>query len=128
MRNDFILYIVNIIERCIRCIHEIYKNNPKHLKNIVKRDKIILNLQQACEGCITLAIHIVAEKKLGMPHNNMEAFNLLETEGVIPTSLSKKMKDLLFRDYQYINLKSLQDVLENHLVDFFHYTKTIQSY
>ncbi|TCN19728.1 type VII toxin-antitoxin system HepT family RNase toxin [Mesobacillus foraminis] len=128
MRNELILYIVNIVERCIRCIHEIYDNNPKHLENRVKRDTIILNLQRACEGCITLAMHIVAEKKIGLPHNNMEAFNLLETGGVIPSSLSKKMKDLLLKDYQDINLDSLKKILDHRLVDFFHYTKTILSY
>ncbi|MDV2887450.1 hypothetical protein RYX45_19920, partial [Alkalihalophilus pseudofirmus] len=46
---------INIIERCIRRIHEEYENNPEHLKNFTKQDSIVLNLQRACEASIDLA-------------------------------------------------------------------------
>ncbi|MBT2756853.1 DUF86 domain-containing protein [Mesobacillus foraminis] len=134
MENELILKRVSIIEHCIRRIHEEYNNNPHNLENIAKRDSIILNLQRACEACIALAMHIVAEKKLGQPRNSLEAFNLLEFEGVIPSSLSGKLKVLLcfqkvaVKDDKNINLESLLNVLDNHLVDFFHYTKTILNY
>lgn len=134
MKNDLLLDKVNVIERCIRRIYEEYDNNPKHLDNMVKQDTIILNLQRACEASIALAIHVVAKKKLGLPQNNVEAITLLETEGVIPSSLSEKMKDLLCfqrvaeKDDQNINLETVKDILDNHLIDFFHLTKSIISY
>lgn len=134
MKNDVILNKINIIERCIRRIHEEYGNNPEHLKNFTKQDSIILNLQRACEASIDLAMHIVAEKKLGLPQNSRDAFTLLELENIIPSSLSNKMKAMVgFRniavhDYQEINLEILQKILENHLVDFLQFTKTILIY
>ncbi len=79
-------------------------------------------------------MHIVAEKKLGLPQNSRDAFSLLEDDGIIPPSLSEKMKSMVgFRniavhDYQEINLIILQKILENHLVDFMQYTKTILLY
>lgn len=134
MKNDVILNKINIIERCIRRIHEEYGNNPAHLKNFTKQDSVVLNLQRACEASIDLAMHIVAEKKLGLPQNSRDAFTLLEQENILPTSLSNKMKAMVgFRniavhDYQEINLEILQKILENHLVDFLHFTKTILLY
>jgi uncharacterized protein YutE (UPF0331/DUF86 family) len=134
MKNDIILNKVNIIERCIKRIHEEYENNPSNLQNYTKQDSIILNLQRACEASIDLAMHIVAEKKLGLPQNSRDAFSLIEENGIIPSSLSQKMKSMIgFRniavhDYQEINLTILQKILENHLVDFIHFTKTIILY
>jgi uncharacterized protein YutE (UPF0331/DUF86 family) len=130
MKNDIILNKVSIIERCIKRIHEEYENNPSNLQNYTKQDSIILNLQRACEASIDLAMHIVAEKKLGLPQNSRDAFSLIEENGIIPSSLSKKMKAMIgFRniavhDYQEINLTILQKILEDHLVDFMQFTKT----
>jgi uncharacterized protein YutE (UPF0331/DUF86 family) len=69
-----ILNKVSIIERCIQRIHEEYEDNPSNLQNDTKQDSIILNLQKACEASIDLAMHIVAEKKLGLPQNSRDAF------------------------------------------------------
>lgn len=134
MRNDVILNKITIIERCIRRIHEEYEQNPKNLENYTKQDSIILNLQRACEASIDLAMHIVAEKKLGLPQNSRDAFSLLETAAILSPQLSGKMKAMVgFRniavhDYQEINLAILQKILDNHLVDFFEYTKKIIAY
>ncbi|GKU84038.1 DUF86 domain-containing protein [Niallia sp. NCCP-28] len=134
MKSDVILNKVSIIERCIKRIHEEYDKNPKNLENYTKQDSIVLNLQRACEATIDLAMHIVAEKKLGLPQNSRDAFSLLESEGILSPSLSGKMKAMVgFRniavhDYQEINLAILQKILDDHLVDFFEYTKTIILY
>lgn len=131
MKNDVILNKVSIIERCIIRVRDEYENNPENLKNYTKQDSIILNLQRACEASIDLAMHIVAEKKLGLPQSSREAFTLLESAGFIPSSLSQKMKAMVgFRniavhDYQEINLVILQKIVENHLLDFTDYTKSI---
>ncbi|WP_027410017.1 type VII toxin-antitoxin system HepT family RNase toxin [Anoxybacteroides tepidamans] len=131
MKNDVILNKVSIIERCIKRIHEEYENNPKHLENYTKQDSIVLNLQRACEASIDLAMHIVAQKKLGLPQTSRDAFSLLEQHGIIPPSLSQKMKAMVgFRniavhDYQELNLMILQKILDHHLTDFTEFTKTI---
>lgn len=134
MKSDVILNKVSIIERCIKRIHEEYDQNPKNLENYTKQDSIVLNLQRACEASIDLAMHIVADKKLGLPQNSRDAFSLLEAEEILSPILSNKMKSMVgFRniavhDYQEINLVILQKILDNHLVDFFEYTKTIILY
>jgi len=134
MKNDVVLNKVAIIERCIKRITEEYEQNPDHLRNYTKQDSIVLNLQRACEASIDLAMHIVAEKKLGIPQTSRDAFSLIEEEGILPASLSHKMKAMVgFRniavhDYQELNLSILQQILDNHLQDFTDYTKAILSY
>lgn len=134
MKNDVILNKISIIERCMKRVHEEYDNNPKYLKNYTKQDSIILNLQRACEASIDLAMHIIAEKKLGLPQNSRDAFSFLEKKGIISASLSHKMKAMVgFRniavhDYQEINLVILQKILDEHLVDFSQFTKALLRY
>jgi len=131
MKSDVILNKVAIIERCIRRINEEYQQNPQNLENNTKQDSIILNLQRACEASIYLAMHIVADKRLGLPQDSRDAFSLLEAENIIPAFLSNRMKAMVgFRniavhDYQELNLVILQKILDHHLVDFSEYTQTI---
>lgn len=131
MKSDVILNKVAIIERCIRCINEEYQQNPQNLENNTKQDCIILNLQRACEASIYLAMHIVADKRLGLPQDSRDAFSLLEAENIIPAFLSNRMKamvgfrNIAFHDYQELNLVILQKILDHHLVDFSEYTQTI---
>jgi uncharacterized protein YutE (UPF0331/DUF86 family) len=134
MKNDVILNKISVIERCIKRIHEEYENKPKNLENYTKQDSIILNLQRACEASIDLAMHIVAQKKLGLPQNSRDALSLLEQHGIITSFLSQKMKAMVgFRniavyDYQDINLTILQKILDHHLIDFTEFTKAILFY
>ncbi|MGP3561956.1 MULTISPECIES: type VII toxin-antitoxin system HepT family RNase toxin [Geobacillus] len=131
MMNDVIFNKVSVIERCMKRIHEEYENNPKHLENYTKQDSIVLNLQRACEASIDLAMHVVAQKKLGLPQTSRDAFSLLEQHGIISPSLSKKMKAMVgFRniavhDDQELNLTILQKILDDHLTDFTEFTKAI---
>lgn len=133
MRNDLILKKISIIERCIKRIHEEYESNPKNLENYTKQDSVIFNLQRACEASIDLAMHIIALKKFELPNKSLDAFTILEKEGILTTSLSQKMQTIVdFQkisiDYQKINLEMLKKILDEHLIDFFEYTKTILMY
>ena len=69
------------------CIHDVYDNDPSNLQDFTKQDSIILNIQRACEACIDLAMHIVAEKCLGLPQTSREAFDLLQVESFIDDSI-----------------------------------------
>jgi uncharacterized protein YutE (UPF0331/DUF86 family) len=131
MSNDVILNKISVIERCIKRINEEYDNNPKNLQNYTKQDSIILNIQRACEASIDIAMHIVAEKKLGIPQTSRDAFELLYQNHVITESVMRKMKAMVgFRniavhDYQTLNLQIVQMIVEKHLDDFREYVKQV---
>lgn len=121
--NDVILNKISVIERCINRINEEYKNNPENLKNYTKQDSIILNIQRACEASIDLAMHVVSEKKLGIPQNSRDAFEVLFENKIIDEKLMNNLKPMVgFRniavhDYQTVNLDIVKEIIEKHIYD-----------
>ncbi len=131
MKNDVILNKISVIERCIDRIQEVYENNPDNLKDYTKQDSIILNIQRACEASIDLAMHIVSEKRLGLPQSSRDAFVMLQTHSIIDEDTAKRLKamvgfrNIALHDYQTLNLDILKQIIEKHLADFINYTKLI---
>ena len=129
--NDVILNKIATIERCVKRIHEVYEGNPGTLSDYTKQDSIILNIQRACEASIDLAMHIVSERKLGVPKASREAFKLLQDAGLIDETLAKTLMNMVgFRniavhDYQALQLEILQAILEKHINDFTQFTKVV---
>jgi len=129
--SDVVINKTEIIERCIKRIKEEYEGNPMNLKNYTKQDSILLNIQRACEACIDLAMHVVAEKSFGIPQNSRDAFELLCKNGIIDDALEKKLKSMVgFRNiavhnYQLIDLKVVQDLIENGLNDLIVFSRII---
>jgi len=123
MQNDVIINKTNIIGRCLKRVLEEYNGNPDNLNNLAQQDSITLNIQRACEACIDLAMHLVAEKDLGIPQNSKDAFELLLKNGIIGPELSSRLKAMVgFRniavhDYQALNLTIIKKIIENHLKD-----------
>ena len=129
--NDVVLNKTTTIERCVNRIHEVYENEPKNLEDFMKQDSIILNIQRACEASIDLAMHIVSERKLGVPKASREAFKLLQDAHLIDTNLAETLmnmvgfRDIAVHDYQALELEILQAILEKHIVDFKAFTKIV---
>jgi uncharacterized protein YutE (UPF0331/DUF86 family) len=123
MPTDVILNKAQIIERCLRRVTEEYADSPVNLQNITKQDSIILNLQRACEAAMDMAMHMVAERRLGLPQSSREAFVLLSQNGIIEPKLSLRLqamvgfRNIAVHDYQSMNLAILQGIIENNLAD-----------
>lgn len=124
MVRDIYLNKVEIIERCLMRVNEVYAGNDESLLDYTKQDSIVLNMQRAIEASIDLAMHIVSERKLGIPQNSRDAFEVLAHHGFIDQELLKNLKAMIgFRNiavhnYQKLNLEILKQVIENHLGDF----------
>ena len=134
MKNDVILNKISVIERCKKRVLDVYDQKPENLKDYTKQDSIILNIQRACEACIDLAMHIVAQERLGLPQTSRDAFDMLESSSIIDEEIAKRLKAMVgFRniavhDYQTINLNILEQIVEKHLEDFTDFTKQILKY
>ncbi|MED1603260.1 type VII toxin-antitoxin system HepT family RNase toxin [Alkalihalophilus marmarensis] len=131
MRNDIILNKVATIEHCIQRIQEVYDNDPATLQDYTKQDSMILNIQRACEASIDLAMHIVSDKRLGLPQTSRDAFDLLEQHKVIDANVSKRLqamvgfRNIAVHDYQSLNLIIMKEIIEKHLKDFTDFTVQI---
>lgn len=129
--NDVILNKTMTIERCINRIHEVYAGNRDNLNDFTKQDSIIFNIQRACEASIDLAMHIVSERKLGVPKASREGFKLLHEAGIINEALAKTLMNMVgfcniaVHDYQALELDILETILEKHIDDFKQFTKIV---
>lgn len=131
MGNDIILNKIEIIERCLERIEEVYDNNPNNLKNYTLQDSMVLNLQRGIEAAIDIAMNIVSENKLGIPQSSRDAFELLQENGLISEELMHNMNNMIgFRNiavhnYQKLDIEILQNIIEIHLSDFNEFIEVI---
>lgn len=134
MELDVIYNKAQIIERCLKRVHEEYDENPENLNNYTKQDSIILNIQRSCEAAIDLAMHIVAEQKLGLPQNSRDAFIMLRNAGVINEELAQKMqamvgfRNIAVHDYQAVNLAIVRAIIAKNLVDLQRFVKAVLTF
>lgn len=128
--DDVILNKTEIIENCLRRIHEEYCNDSKNLRNNqTKQDAILLNLERACQAAVDMAMRVVRMKRLGLPKQSREAFDFLAAAGIIDATLLRKMHGLVgFRNtaihnYKKLDLDIVESVIKIHLEDFRNFTK-----
>jgi uncharacterized protein YutE (UPF0331/DUF86 family) len=129
LADDVVLNKAAIIERCLARVREEHAGDDRNLlENLTRQDSIVLNLQRACEAAIDLAMHLVAERRLGLPQESREAFDLLRDAGIFGDDLAERMKAMVgFRniavhDYQRLNLEIVRSIVANRLGDFLELT------
>jgi uncharacterized protein YutE (UPF0331/DUF86 family) len=133
MIDDIVLNKSDIIKKCVQRVYEEYADNPNNLDNVTKQDSIILNIQRACEAAIDLGMHVIAEKELGIPQASRDAFDILHDRGIIDHDISERLKAMLgFRNiaihnYQKLNIKIIQAIIEKHLKDLVDFAEIIQN-
>lgn len=120
--NDIILNKFAIIQRCIARVYEEYRGHESELAtNYTQQDSIILNIQRACQAAQDMANYVIKLKKLGIPQNARESFQLLNDHGLVSTSITASMKNMVgFRniavhEYQKLNIDILKAVIEMHV-------------
>lgn len=125
MVNDILLNKAAIIERCLARVNEEYCGHEQELEtNYTRQDSIILNLQRACEASIVAAMHLVRVRKLGIPQESREAFEMLHGAGIIDRHLCDRLmamvgfRNVAVHDYRKLNLEILVSIVEKHLDDF----------
>lgn len=129
-----VLNKIESIERCIKRIKETVERADFDLNNFDFQDIIILNLQKACQQSIDLAMYIVSNKKLGLPSNSRDAFIILKDSKIISDEISLTLtrmvgfRNIIIHEYQQIELKVIEYILENGLDDFLNYSKSILYY
>jgi uncharacterized protein YutE (UPF0331/DUF86 family) len=133
---DVVLNKKESIERSIKQIR-LYYGLPSDLpfeKDYLKQDAIAANLQRITEQAIDIANHLVKKKKLGLPKDSRESFDILAKEGIIPADLSAKLKgmigfrNVLVHDYRKLDLGIMCDVIEHHLDDLIDFTNMAMKY
>ena len=132
MADDVLLNKAAIIERCLARIAEEYQGHEDELEtNFTRQDAIVLNLLRACEASIDAAMHVIRQRRLGLPQESRDAFRLLEEAGLLTGDLSTEMQKMVgFRNvavhnYRNLSMEILRSILSSRLGDFRDYVRTI---
>ncbi|MGM0509124.1 MAG: type VII toxin-antitoxin system HepT family RNase toxin [Fusobacteriota bacterium] len=129
--EEVILSKIESIEKCLKRIETKKSEENFNLDNYDTQDIIVLNLQRACQQAIDLAMYITSELALGIPKNSAQAFEKLCDKNIITVNSLKNMKSMVgFRNvavhqYQKINYDIVENVINNHLDDFYKFDKEI---
>jgi uncharacterized protein YutE (UPF0331/DUF86 family) len=111
------------IERCIIQIRHYYALPSKKpfAEDRLRQDAISANLQRLCQLTIDLANLTIRKKKLGLPKESADSFEILQKAELI----NKKMKDdlkgmvgfrnVMVHEYTKLDMELMVDVIENHL-------------
>ena len=76
-------------------------------------------------------MHLVSERKLGVPKASREAFKILQDADIIEEGLAKTLvnmvgfRNIAVHDYQALELDILEAILAKHINDFKDFTKVI---
>ena len=95
--NDIVLNKKESIERCIKQVRHYY-TLPSEIAfedDFMKQDAIAVNLQRAAEQVIDLANHVIKKRKLGLPKESRESFEILAGAKVIPRELADNLKGMV---------------------------------
>lgn len=131
MTADIIINKTETIKRCIGRILEEFQGDQANLLNVTKQDSIVLNLQRACEAAIDLAMHVVSEKRLGVPQASRDAFQFLYDCGMIDEEVCIRMKamvgfrNIAIHNYQALQLEIVRSIIQNHLNDFLQFAQVV---
>lgn len=132
MVDDVLVNKAASIERAVQRVREEHAGDDANLReNQTRQDAIVLNLQRACESSIDAAMHLVRVHRLGVPQESREAFELLDTAGLIESALAERMKKMVgfrniaVRDYQKLSIEVVRAIVRERLDDFLEFTRVL---
>lgn len=132
MADDVVLNKVSIIERCVARVREEYAGDDANLLgDQTRQDSIILNLQRARESAIDLAMHLVRARRLGIPQETREAFELLRDAKVVSADVADRMtrmvgfRNVALHDYRKLDLQIVKNIVATRLDDFLAFTREV---
>jgi len=125
MVDDVVLNKAAVIERCVARVREEYAGDPRRLRDdITRQDSIILNLQRACEAAIDLAMHVVRVRRLGVPQETRQSFEMLRDAHLLDAPLADRMmrmvgfRNVAIHDYRKLDLDVVERIVTDHLDEF----------
>ncbi|MBF0506745.1 MAG: DUF86 domain-containing protein [Nitrospirae bacterium] len=136
MTMDVVLNKKESIERCIKQIR-LYYAMPSELpfeEDHLKQDAIAINLQRVAEQSIDIANHVIKKRKLGLPKESKESFEILANAKIISVDLADKLKrmvgfrNVMIHEYQEMDMNIMIDIIENHLDDPVAFTNQVMQF
>ncbi len=98
------------------------------------QDIVLHNLQNAIQGCLDLASHIIADEGWAIPPAQAGLFQVLSEHQVLTAEQAAEMKamvgfrNIIVHEYATINMKKVHEVLIKRLQDFDRFCQQVIRY
>lgn len=125
--NDVVINKVESIQRCVQRARTEYAAASDFAADYTRQDAAVLNVTRACEQAIDLANYVIRQRKLGIPKDSGESFDLLASAQIIDRKLAAKLKRMVgFRNtavhqYQELDIAIVAAVIRGGLDDLVTY-------
>jgi uncharacterized protein YutE (UPF0331/DUF86 family) len=123
------------LESLRRCVERVSEKTPEDARVLAAdpdlQDILAVNLTRAVQISVDIAAHLIAGLRSPAPDTMGEAFDILATQGVIPTSLADRLKQAVgFRNiavhqYRDIDWTIVHGIARNRLSDFEEFARAV---
>lgn len=129
--------ILSKLDEMIQYVKELRDMLPEeeeYQHNLIKRRASEKTIEVAIESLIDVSAMIVSSKKLGLPANEENIFDILIENGILCKKLGEILKDMKgFRNILIYRYAHIDDVIVHHnlntiLDDFYEFKDAIESY
>jgi len=125
--SDVLLNKKATIERFVAQVR-IWHRSAADGDDQMRQDAIAMNLQRACESAIDMANHLIRIRKLGLPQDSRDAFELLKQGGIISEEMNSALKsmvgsrNILVHEYRKLDPEIVEAVIQHRLDDLLAFT------
>lgn len=130
MSDEIVLAKAAVIDRCLARVREETRPDDggvRRLDDQTVQDAVVLNLMRACEAAIDLAMHVVADRSLGLPATSREAFSLLGEARLIDSGLRDRLERMVgFRNVAVHEYRRLDRAIVERVIE--HGTKDLEAF
>ncbi len=133
-RNLILNKVIQIRQSIARIQTRALLSSDEFFQDADAQDIVKLNFQNAIQGCLDLADHIIADEEWGIPGSFGEAMDKLAEHGVISPAEAetyKKMgrfRNLLVHGYARVDHRELYKIMKTGLRDIEKYVESIIDY
>ena len=125
--SDVLLNKKATIERCVAQVRD-WHRPAAGSDDQMRQDAIAMNLPRACESAIDMANHVIRIRKLGLPQDSRDVFDLLKQGGIIDEEMNSALKsmvgfrNILVHEYRALDPEIVEAVIEYRLDDLLAFT------
>lgn len=131
--NEPVARKIASLQRCVsRAREELKAAGPAFRTDFTRQDAAILNVLRACESAIDLANMIIRARKLGIPAESAESFDLVARERVLPVTLADRLRkmvgfrNIVVHEYRKLDLDEVERIIERGLDDLLEFARLAQ--
>lgn len=121
------------LQRCVtRAREELRRAGSEFSADHTAQDAAILNVIRACETAIDLANMLIRKRRLGVPSETRESFDILVRERLLERELGVRLEKMVgFRNlavhrYHELNIDIVESVIRHRLDDLVEFAEAVR--